>query len=74
MSLPTCGGAFDRSHEHPRVRALGRGDPIHNQIYVPIPSNAFQTGMTGICSGCGVAGASDTNGCIAVFTPVGSDI
>jgi len=41
-------------------------DPIFNQIYVPIPSTAGGT----ICSN---AGASDTQGCIAVFTSRGSD-
>jgi hypothetical protein len=45
-------------------------DPVHNQIYVPIASTAFATGMTGICA---AGGGVDANGCIAVFTPTGSD-
>jgi hypothetical protein len=45
-------------------------DSAHNQIYVPIPSTAFATGMTGVCA---QGGGVDANGCIAVFVPVGSD-
>lgn len=41
-------------------------DPIFNQIYVPIPSAA---GL----NACSNAGGSDAQGCIAVFTSVGSD-
>jgi hypothetical protein len=41
-------------------------DPIFNQIYVPIPSTA---GLN-VCSN---AGASDSQGCIAVFTSRGTD-
>jgi hypothetical protein len=45
-------------------------DSANNQIYVPIPSNAFATGMQGLCT---AGGGDDAHGCIAVFTPVGSD-
>jgi hypothetical protein len=40
-------------------------DPVNNQVYVPISSTSFQTGMTGICA---QGGGVDANGCIAVFT------
>jgi hypothetical protein len=46
-------------------------DPAHNQIYMPIASTAVTAPMVGLCSQSGVA--SDTLGCIAVLTPVGSD-
>jgi hypothetical protein len=45
-------------------------DSAHNQIYMPIASTAVAPGMRGLCA---QGGGSDTNGCIAVFTPVGSD-
>ncbi len=45
-------------------------DSVHNQIYVPIPSTAFAAGMTGVCS---AGGGSDANGCIAVYSTVGTD-
>jgi hypothetical protein len=45
-------------------------DSAHNQVYMPIASTAFQTGMTGICA---QGGGVDANGCIAVFQIVGSD-
>ena len=45
-------------------------DSAHNQIYMPIASTAFATGMTGLCA---QGGGVDANGCIAVFVPVGSD-
>jgi hypothetical protein len=45
-------------------------DSAHNQIYVPIASTAFATGMTGLCA---QGGGVDANGCIAVFQTVGSD-
>jgi hypothetical protein len=45
-------------------------DPGHNQIYLPVASTAFATGMTGICA---AGGGVDTNGCIAVFQTQGSD-
>jgi hypothetical protein len=41
-------------------------DPIFNQVYVPIPSTAGGT----VCSN---AGASDAQGCIAVFTAAHDD-
>jgi hypothetical protein len=41
-------------------------DPTFNQIYMPIPSTAG--GMV-----CSIAGASDAQGCIAVFTAAGDD-
>lgn len=43
-------------------------DPVFNQIYVPIPSNAGGT----VCSGAGT-GVLDTQGCIAVFTAAHDD-
>ena len=45
-------------------------DLVHNYIFVPIPSNNFATGMTGVCAS---KGGSDTNGCIAVYSTVGKD-
>jgi hypothetical protein len=45
-------------------------DSEHNQIYMPIASTAVAPGMQGICA---QGGGVDANGCIAVFTPVGSD-
>ncbi|HMA74739.1 MAG TPA: hypothetical protein VKP67_25095 [Xanthobacteraceae bacterium] len=47
-------------------------DSAHNQVYVPIASTAVATGMTGICGTAGFGG-SDVNGCIAVFSIVGTD-
>lgn len=41
-------------------------DPIFNQVYVPIPSTAGGA----VCS---IAGGSDTQGCIAVFTAAHDD-
>jgi hypothetical protein len=45
-------------------------DSAHNQIYVPVASTAFATGMTGLCA---QGGGTDSLGCIAVFQTVGSD-
>jgi len=45
-------------------------DSAHNQIYLPVASTAFQTGMTGLCA---QGGGVDANGCIAVFQTVGAD-
>jgi hypothetical protein len=45
-------------------------DPVHNQIYLPVASTAFATGMTGICA---AGGGVDSSGCIAVYQTVGSD-
>ena len=38
-------------------------DPVHNQVYVPIP------GAVGGATICSSLGGVDANGCIAVFTP-----
>jgi len=43
-------------------------DAAHNQIYMPIPNNAG----AGVCGTPGLGGV-ETNGCIAVFVPVGQD-
>jgi hypothetical protein len=45
-------------------------DSGHNQIYMPIASTAVAPAMRGICA---QGGRPDANGCIGVFTPVGSD-
>jgi hypothetical protein len=58
--------ASGASNTHGSAHSVA-ADPIHNQIYVPIPSNAFATGMNGICV---QKGGVDANGCIAVFTPI----
>jgi hypothetical protein len=67
---PNTAVASGGSNTHGGVHSVG-ADPNHNQIYVPIASNAFATGMTGVCA---AGGGVDANGCIAVFTPFGSDI
>jgi hypothetical protein len=53
------GGAAGKAHS---VAA----DPIFNQVYVPIPSNAASTV-------CGNAGGNNSLGCIAVYTSTGND-
>jgi hypothetical protein len=53
------GGAAGKAHS---VAA----DPIFNQVYVPIPSNAGSTV-------CGNAGGNNTLGCIAIYTSTGND-
>lgn len=44
-------------------------DPVHNQVYLPVPKNNGALTST-ICS---TAGGSDTNGCIVVFTAPNDD-
>jgi hypothetical protein len=44
----------------PRNAHSVAADPEHNQVYVPIPA--------AVSTVCGLAGGSDAQGCIAVFT------
>jgi hypothetical protein len=62
-------GKSNAANTHGAAHSVA-ADPVHNQIYVPIASNAFATGMTGLCA---QGGGVDANGCIAVFQTVGSD-
>jgi hypothetical protein len=62
-------GKANASNPHGNAHSLAV-DTAHNQIYVPIPSNAVAAGMTGICA---QGGGVDANGCIAVFQTVGAD-
>jgi hypothetical protein len=51
---------FTANKNLPRNAHSVAADPIHNQVYVPIPG--------GVSTICGSLGGSDANGCIAVFT------
>jgi hypothetical protein len=63
-------GAGGQANPHGTNHSVA-ADAAHHQIYVPIASTAF-TGQTvpGICS---TGGGSDANGCVAVYSTVGSD-
>jgi hypothetical protein len=62
-------GKANASNAHGTSHSVA-ADPGHNQIYLPVASTAFATGMTGLCA---QGGGVDANGCIAVFQTVGSD-
>jgi hypothetical protein len=53
---------FTANKNLPRNAHSVAADPVHNQVYVPIPA--------GVSTICGSLGGNDAQGCIAVFTAV----
>jgi hypothetical protein len=62
-------GKANAANAHGTNHSLA-ADSAHNQIYLPVASTAFATGMTGLCA---LGGGTDSLGCIAVFQTVGAD-
>jgi hypothetical protein len=63
-------GAGGQANPHGTNHSVA-ADATHNQIYVPIASTAF-TGQT-VPAVCAAGGGVDANGCIAVYSIVGTD-